>query len=293
MERKQGRTRDVRADRGTEGLVEVVGREGRGSGASRDAEFSALAVRYLDSTVGPRHDQFAALVGISPAQLSLYRYGYTVPRQETMARFAAGVGLPLEWVEAVTADAMLLRGRGAGPAGSESAAALAETLTRRLVGQLAPRLAALRSVSPPSPPPPPLLERAEADRAEAVERWAEIEPLTAAERSMMALEIPAFYSWALVELLCAKSVAAAEAPAEAVALARLAVKLARRVQASEGFRNRLMGYALLHLAGALRTDHDLPRAREARARGLRLFEAGRADDPGLMDETIAKGLAAS
>jgi transcriptional regulator with XRE-family HTH domain len=289
MERKRGRTRDVR---GTDALIEDGGRGGRGPGVSRDAEFSALAVRYLDSTVGPRHDQFAELVGISPARLSLYRYGYTVPRPDTMARFAERVGLPLEWVEAVTADVMLLRGRGAGEPGSESAAALAETLTRRLVGQLAPRLAALRSVAPVAAPPPPSLERAAADRAESAERWAEIEPLTAAERSTMVLEIPAFCSWALVELLCAKA-AAAEAPAEAVSLARLAVKLTRRVHANQGFRDRLMGYALLHLAQALRFANDLPRAREARARGLRLFEAGRAEDPGLLDETIVRGLWAS
>lgn len=291
MVRKSSRTRDVREVGGAE--ASGGGKIGAGSGISDDAEFSALAVRYLDATVGPRHDQFAALVGISPARLSLYRYGYTVPRQETMAGFAERVGLPLEWVEAMTAEALLLRGRRSVPAGGEPLPVLAETLARRLVGRLAPRLAALRSVAPAPPPPPPSLERAAADRAEASERWVEIEPLTAAERSMMVLEIPAFYSWALVELLCAKSAAAADAPAEAVSLARLAVKLARRVQASQVFRNRLMGYALLHLADALLLTNDLPRAREARARGWRLFEAGRAEDPGLLDEAVAKGLAAS
>jgi transcriptional regulator with XRE-family HTH domain len=293
MVRKPGRTRDVREVGGKEAFGEVEGRSGRGPGAPRDAEFSALAVRYLDSTVGPRHDQFAKLVGISPARLSLYRYGYTVPRPDTMSRFAEKVGLPLEWVEAVTADAMLLRGGSAKSTGGESATSLAEALARRLVGQLAPRLAALRSGAPPPPPPPPSLERAAEDRAEAAERWAEIEPLTAAERSMMVLEIPAFYSWALVELLCGKSAAAADPPTDAVALARLVVKLARRVHASQGFRNRLMGYALLHLAHALQKQSDLPRAREARARGLRLFEAGRAEDPGLLDDAIMEGLAAS
>jgi hypothetical protein len=291
MVRKSGRTRDVRADRGAE--ASGGGKIGAASGISDDAEFSALAVRYLGATVGPRHDQFAALVGISPGRLSLYRYGYTVPRQETMAGFAERVGLPLEWVEAMTAEALLLRCRRTVPAGGEPPAVLAETLARRLVGRLAPRLAALRSVAPAAAPPPPSLERAAADRADAAERWAEIEALTAAERSLMVLEIPAFHSWALVELLCAKSVAAAEGPAKAVSLARLAVKLARRVQASLGFRNRLMGYALLHQAHALRTESDLPRAREARARGLRLFEAGRGEDSGLLDEAVVEGLSAS
>ncbi|HXU30443.1 MAG TPA: hypothetical protein VN851_07705 [Thermoanaerobaculia bacterium] len=285
MVRKSGRTRDVREGDGTEASGE--GKIETGSGISNEAEFSALAVRYLDATVGPRHDQFAALVGISPARLSLYRYGRTVPRQVTMAGFAESVGLPLEWVEAMTAEALLLRGRRTVSAGGEPPAVLAETLARRLVGRLAPRLAALRSVAPAAVPPPPSLERAAEDRAEAAERWAEIEPLTAAERSMMVLEIPAFHSWALIERLCEKSRPTdAETPGEALALAKLAVKLARRVQMSPGFRNRLMGYALLHLADALRTTGDQPRAREARARGLRLFKAGRAEDPGLLEEAV-------
>ncbi len=293
MERKSGGTRDVRAVRGAEGLFEGGKGGWRGPGKRRDAEFSALAVRYLDATPGPRHDQFAALVKISPAQLSLYRHGNSIPRPATMDRMAAGVGLPLEWVEAMTADSLLLRGRRTGPAGGESADDLAESLAKRLAGQLAPRIAALRSEAPESPPLPPSLEQAAADRAEAARRWSQIEPLTAAERSGVVLEIPGFHSWALVELLCAKSAAAVDKPAEAVALAQLAVRLARRVRTTQGFRDRLMGYALLHLAGAMKKESDVPRAREARARGLRLFEAGRADDPGLLDETIAKGLSAS
>ncbi len=292
MERKRDEARDGGEVVGTEALDEG-GRDGPGAGASRDSEFSALLVRYFDATVGPRHDQFAALVAISPAQLSRYRYGHAVPQQATKSRFAEKVGISLEWFEAMTADVLCMRGRSGDPADGQSAKALAETLTRRLVGQLAPRLAALRSMASPAVPPPPSLERAAADRTEAADRWAEIEPLTAAERSFMVPEIPAFYSWVFVELLCAKSAEAAVAPADAVALARLAVKLARRVQASQGFRDRLMGYALLHMAKALRAANDLSRAREARARGMRLFEAGRAEDPGLLDETTVEGLAAS
>ncbi len=289
MERKRGEARDVGEVVGT-GASEGGG---GGSGAARDSEFSALLVRYLDATVGPRHDEFAALVEITPSQLSLYRYGYTVPRPEKVSGFTEKVGLPLEWIEAMTADSLLLRGRSAGPAGGESAAAVAKTLTRRLVGQLAPRLAALRSVASPAVPLSPALERAAVERAEAAERWAEIEPLSAAERSLVVLGIPAFYTWAFVEMLCAKSVAATDALTEAATLARLAVKLARRVQASQGFRNRLMGYALLHMADALRAANDLTRAREARARGKRLFDAGRGEDPGLLDETTVEELADS
>ena len=293
MERKPGGARDVRAVHGAEGLFGGGKRGTRGPGTRRDAEFSALAVRYLDATPGPRHDQFAALVKISAAQISLYRPGTSIPRPDTMDRMAAGVGLPLDWVEAVTADSLLLRGRRTGPPRNESAAELAERLGRRLAAQLAPQIAAMRSEAPEAPPLPPSLEQAAADRTEAARRWVQIEPLTAAERTGIVLEIPAFYSWALVELLCAKSAAAADAPAESIPLARLAVKLSRRVKTTQGFRDQLIGYALLHLAGAMKKESDLPRAREARARGKRLFEAGRAEDPGLLDETVAKGLAAA
>ncbi len=287
MVRKSDGTRDVRADLGAASTPGAAAKGERAAAKARDAEYSALLVRYMDATVGPRHDQFAELVEISAARASLYRYGYKVPRPETRTRFADKVGLPLEWFEAMTADSLTLRGRSSKPAGSSTPAALAEDLSRQLAGQLAPRFAALRSVAPAPPPPPPSLERAAADRAEAAGRWAEIEPLTAAERALAVPEIPTFHSWALVELLCEKSVKAApDSPAEALALAKLAIRLARRVQASQGFRNRLMGYALLHLAVALTSLNDLPRAREARARGLRLFAAGRAEDPGLLEETV-------
>ncbi len=286
MERKPGTTRAVRKDREKGAHRESGPGGGGGAGTPRDAEFSALAIRYLDATVGPRHDQFAAVAGITPAQLSLYRYGHTVPRPESMARFAERVGLPLEWIEAMTADAILLRGRNAGTSAGESAGETAETLTRRLVGQLAPRLAALHSTAPASPLPPPALERAEEDRAEAARRWTQIAPLTAAERAAIVLEIPTLHSWAFVEHLCRQS-AKTETPAEALALARLAVRLAPNVHASPGFRDRLNGYALLHLAHTLRAIRDLPRAREAQARGARLFEAGRADDPGLLEPPAA------
>ncbi|MEP7011566.1 MAG: hypothetical protein ABJC13_14685 [Acidobacteriota bacterium] len=294
MERKSGRTRDVRSGLSAAPTPGAAAKGGRAAAKARDAEYSALLVRYMDATVGPRHDQFAELVEISAARASLYRYGYKVPRPETKARFSGRVGLPIEWFEAMTADSLFLRGKSSKPAGS-TPAALAEDLSRRLAGQLAPRFAALRSVAPAAPPPPPpSLERAAADRAEADRHWTEIEPLTAAERALAVPEIPRFHSWALVELLCGKSVEAAPvSPAEALALAKLAIRLARRVQASQGFRDRLMGYALLHSAAALKSLNDLPRAREARARGLRLFAAGRKEDPGLLDEAIAEGLASS
>ena len=293
MERKPGGMRDVRATRGAEGRQAGAQGGGRGPGTRRDTEFSALAVRYLDATPGPRHDQFAKQVGLSAAQVSLYRHGISIPRPQTMARMADGVGLPLEWVEAMTADSMFLRGRRTGPAGDRAGDDSAATLARHLVGQLAPQIAALRSEAPEPPPLPPSLEQAATDREEAARRWALIEPLTAAERSSIVLEIPGFQSWALVERLCAQSTAAIEKPAEAVALARLAVKLARRVRTTQGFRDRLMGYALLHSAAALTSTNDLPRAREARARGKRLFDAGRAEDPGLLDEKVAEGVAAT
>ncbi len=288
MERKSGRRRDVRADLAAAPKPgAAAGRKGAAN--PRDTEFAALMVRYMDATVGPRHDQFAELVEISAARASLYRYGRKMPRPETTTRFADRIGLPIEWFEAMTADALFLRGRRSSPAGRESAAAVVETLSRQLAGRLAPQFAALRSAVPASPSPPSL-DRASADRAEAAERWAEIEPLTVAERALAVPEIPAFHSWALVELLCEKSVEAApESPAESHALAKLAVRLARRVQASQGFRDRLMGYALLHSAAALQGMNDLPRAREAHARGLRLFTAGREDDPGLLDEKAAGG----
>ncbi len=285
MERKPVGKRDVRDGLGGEARTEPEAPGGHGGDLSPKAEFSALSVRFLDAVAGPRHDQFAAEAGISPARASLYRYGRTVPRPATMLDLTRKMRLPLAWVEAVTADALSFRGRSQAPAGSEPLDAVADNLSRRLAGRLAPRLAAIRGEAAPPPPLQPSLDRAAADRTEATERWAEIELLTEAERSILVLEISSFRTWAFVERLCRKS-AEAESTAEALALAKLAVRLSRRVAASPGFRDRISGFALLHSARAYERAGDPFRAREARARGMRLFAEGRREDPGLLDEGI-------
>jgi len=292
-----------RGDRGAEGgdplgdrISERTGRRGgrRDPALAPDAEHAALTVRLFAAVVGPLQDQLAEVTGLTPAQISLYRHGHTVPRAKTRAQMAQGAGLPLAWVEAVAADAILLRGRGPGPAGAEPAEVVIEALGRDLMGRLAPRLAALRAAPAAAPPAPPALERAPAERAEAAELWREIEPLTAAERKAILPAIPAFHRWAFVELLCARSdQAAPHAPEDALALARLAAQLARRVEASLGFRDRLIGYSLLHEGNALRVMSDLPRSRGSITRGARLFAAGRDADPGLLDEAIGLVLEAS
>jgi tetratricopeptide (TPR) repeat protein len=73
-------------------------------------------------------------------------------------------------------------------------------------------------------------------------------------------------------------------PAEAVRLAELALRIAELCPGEEAWRYRLMGYAFIHLANARRVAGNLRGAREAMAAGKRLWAAGAAADPGLLDE---------
>jgi transcriptional regulator with XRE-family HTH domain/tetratricopeptide (TPR) repeat protein len=99
----------------------------------------------------------------------------------------------------------------------------------------------------------------------------------------------------LCELVCDESVkAAADSAERARRLAELAIQIAERVQGTEGWRTRLLGYADFHLANALRVDgKDLPAAGDALERARGRWDAGAADDPGLLNAARVMSLEAS
>ena len=113
-------------------------------------------------------------------------------------------------------------------------------------------------------------------------------------RLALVREVAEFQDWALAVALCDESVAAAPDSAdEALALAELAVEVARRVPGDAGWRSRVEGRAGAHLANAWRVAGKLPVADTEFARALRLWEAGAASDPGLLDPVRMLDLEAS
>jgi tetratricopeptide (TPR) repeat protein/DNA-binding XRE family transcriptional regulator len=113
-------------------------------------------------------------------------------------------------------------------------------------------------------------------------------------RLALVREVAEFQDWALSAALSDESESAAPHSAdEALALAELAVEVARRVPGEAGWRSRVEGRAGAHLANAWRVAGKLPAADAELARALRLWEAGAASDPGLLDPVRMLDLEAS
>ena len=123
-------------------------------------------------------------------------------------------------------------------------------------------------------------------REEARRLWARLEHRKADERLLLVEESVEVRTWAMVELVSAKSIERApSSPAEALELADLALRIAELCLGNEWLRQRAQGYAWFHVANARRVTNDLPRADMALSKAKPLWKAGAPGDPGLFDET--------
>ncbi len=98
----------------------------------------------------------------------------------------------------------------------------------------------------------------EAARWQAREQWSRLEPLSEGQRLAVARVATEFQTWALVKRVCEESVVQASRNVErSASLARLGQEIAERVQGPEGWRNSIRGFALAHVANALRVAGEL------------------------------------
>jgi transcriptional regulator with XRE-family HTH domain len=110
----------------------------------------------------------------------------------------------------------------------------------------------------------------------------------------LAREAAAFQTPGFVERLCDESRrAAGDSAARARHLACCAVLVAAAVPGSEGWRSRLEGFGGAHLGNAERVGGDLNAADRTFARAGDLWQAGAADDPGLLNAARVLHLEAS
>lgn len=120
-------------------------------------------------------------------------------------------------------------------------------------------------------------------RRRAEELWARLK-----DRSMKfwsaAVEAGEEYQgWSFCEKICELSVREASRDLKrATALARLAVKIAERVQGPEWWHDRVLGYAMAHLANIMRVAGHLKVADGLLEKAKRLWDAG-ADPDGVLD----------
>jgi tetratricopeptide (TPR) repeat protein len=123
----------------------------------------------------------------------------------------------------------------------------------------------------------------EASRWQAREQWSLLEPLSEGQRLAVARVAPEFQTWALVERVCEESIVQASRNVErSASLARIAQEIAERVQAPEGWRNCIQGFAAAHVANALRVQGELKGAETTFGQAKDLWESG-LDPTGVLD----------
>jgi transcriptional regulator with XRE-family HTH domain len=181
--------------------------------------------------------QMAAAAGIEQGSLSRYENGHILPRQPTLEKLAAAVGLPMALIDglllpavravatlsAAAADGDLaLASPRLGQAPLGGVGELTEGLQQVVAGALglcqaelaARQIAARQRGATP----------AAADRSQASVVWRRLVGRSAAERRWLAERLPEMRTWAMAELLCHESSrAAARDAAEARELAGLAL----------------------------------------------------------------------
>jgi tetratricopeptide (TPR) repeat protein len=126
--------------------------------------------------------------------------------------------------------------------------------------------------------------RARLDRNEAKDlvRWLLEEPDVMARRELLKAS-QQFHKWAVAEWLCDESEkAAASSAANALELARLALRAAELAPGDPVWSQRLQGYVWIFIANARRVCGDMPGAVQGFENARHLWEAGVPADPGLL-----------
>jgi transcriptional regulator with XRE-family HTH domain len=260
----------------------VGGRRGRRRphGAGGAATALAQALRVLRLIAGMEREELAVAVGLSKAAIQSYELDNRDPSAPGLSRLLEAMDLPVEvfdrtvrflaaaraslgWYAREGADSP--RARIDGLAAAE--ASQEEDGTRAWLGRL--QHAALFFQA----------------RQCAAGLWQRLQAHAAATWRALVRECADFHDAAFCELLCEESIrAAGNSARQALRLAKLAVLVAQRVPGPEGWRRRVAGYAWAHLANALRVAGRLANAAAALQRAEELWQAGAADDPGLLNE---------
>jgi predicted transcriptional regulator len=125
--------------------------------------------------------------------------------------------------------------------------------------------------------------RARPAEAEAEACWKRFQELPSEKRTLLLEGVRAYQTPAFCARVCAESgKAASRGASRALALAKLALKVAERVPEAE--RLRCQGYAWAFYANASLAGGKLPEAENAFARARQLWEAGSVGDPALSEE---------
>jgi tetratricopeptide (TPR) repeat protein len=253
----------------------------KGSKVDRDARLVYVLLRYESDL-----DQagFAALTRTSESQVSLYLRGERPIPQEILERAAKALNFPASLLRPARRAVRSLRVAAKG--WSRADRALAETVSSEL---LACTGEALEVILPSRGEPARRLAAVPgaADREAAAGLWLRLEPRNSRQRLAVVEELPEYRSWALCELVCAKSIEMApSSPAQALELAELALRIADLCSGEEWLRRRTRGYAWFHIANARRATNDLAASVAGLDAAAELWEIDAPRVPGLFNVTL-------
>ncbi len=240
-----------------------------------------IAVGFLRLLRGWSREQLARRAGLDLASIARHEQGGR-PRRRTVERVRQAFGLtPASWQRLLDLIADFRRELLASSPHAQSAVAVGAEPLEDLLSSLAPRVfaafAALSSASAKDEPPP--LPSA-ADRKRANQLWLRLRPLSTAARRALIAEGNEFAGWALAERLAEESEKIAPTrPAEGLALAGIADRLAELAPVPPKFLARLRGLTTAYLGNARRFAGHLPGAEVAFRRSDELWTAGAGGDP--------------
>jgi tetratricopeptide (TPR) repeat protein len=253
----------------------------KGSKVDRDARLVYVLLRYETDL-----DQagFAALTRTSESQVSLYLRGERSVPQEILERAAEALDFPASLLRPARRAVRSLRVAAKG--WSRADRALAETVSTELLACTGDALEVILS-SRGEPPRRLAAVPGAADREAAAGLWLRLEPRNSRQRLAVVEELPEYRTWALCELVCAKSIEMApNSPARALEVAELALRIADLCSGEEWLRRRTRGYAWFHVANARRATNDLAASVAALDIAAELWEIDAPRDPRIFNVTL-------
>src|SRR6185295_9902728 len=241
-----------------------------------------LVLTFLRRGQGWSQTDLASAAGISPNLLNDYEHGRKKLTRARLEHLVSFMGLPPDRIDATLA---CLQGNRAS---SRAAAAAADRFGgwRQQIDAVSGRVAALAEGFARSALSLLTVEgEALHARQQAEFLWQRLQRHPHAQRIALVEDTAKYRTWALCERVAKESIALApNHPKQALEMAELARLIAELVPGDALWRSRLQGYAWAHVSNARRVCNDLPGADTAMARAWKLWEAGAAGDPGLLND---------
>lgn len=245
----------------------------------------AITLTFLRQGQGWSQTDLAEAAGTTSNVVNDYEAGRKPLRRERLEHLASSMGVPPERIDETLS---CLEGNRAASRSPHSPSSTARRRIESIAAQAA-RMAAdfVRSLL--------LLLTREGEALHERQRadflWRKLLRRTPAQRLMLVEDAGEYRSWALCERVCFASIEAApNHPREALALAELAVHIAKLAPGEAASRRNLEGYALVHLSNAWRVCNDLHAMETTIARALKLWDEG---DLGLLNPAVVPWIEAA